>query len=107
MEQGIDFIKLVCRGDDKDTADEDIDAETDTRKKISHCAQEGDDTEKHKENDVQNSKREAMAEGSVGGKIYWNYFKAGDSLCQISFLVAAFLVNQLIISGTDYWLSIW
>ncbi len=61
-----------------------------------------------KENsDVQNSKRENMDEGSVNWKTYWEYFKAGDSLCQVSFLIAAFLINQILISSTDYWLSIW
>lgn len=48
-----------------------------------------------------------MAEGCVSAKTYWAYFKAGDSFCGISFLATAFLVNQILISSTDYWLSIW
>jgi len=48
-----------------------------------------------------------MVEGSVKAKTYWEYFKAGDSMCYISLLVSAFLTNQTIIVCNDYWLSQW
>lgn len=59
------------------------------------------------EGSVQNPNREAMAEGAVSAKTYWQYFKAGESLCSVSFLASAFIVNQILISSTDYWLSLW
>ncbi|OXA62200.1 Multidrug resistance-associated protein 4 [Folsomia candida] len=108
VEQGIDFIRLLSRDDQEAETNE---VEKKTTKDFDEAEIVGKEckSEKDEENDnnVQASKREVMAEGAVSAKTYWEYFKAGDSLCQISFLISAFLVNQLLISTTDFWLSIW
>jgi hypothetical protein len=50
---------------------------------------------------------EKMAEGSVDSKLYWDYFRSGDSLCAIIWLVMGFLLSQILYSVSEYWLSDW
>lgn len=48
-----------------------------------------------------------MAKGKMSNKVYWGYFLAGGNLCSLSLLVGFFVIGQLAVSGTDYWVTFW
>lgn len=45
--------------------------------------------------------------GSLDTKLYWKYFRAAGSLCQIFFLILILVTAELICIGNDIWLSYW
>ena len=53
------------------------------------------------------AQKEKMAEGSVDGRLYWEYFRSGDSICAIIFLLFGFLASQILYSVSEVWLSTW
>ncbi|CAL8111094.1 unnamed protein product [Orchesella dallaii] len=55
----------------------------------------------------QNLKAEKKATGSVGSKIYLDYFKMGRSPFLLFFAFSVFILCQLSVSAADYFLSIW
>ncbi|ODM90032.1 Multidrug resistance-associated protein 4 [Orchesella cincta] len=55
----------------------------------------------------QNLKTEKKATGSVGFKIYTDYFKMGRSPFLLFFTVVVFILCQLAVSSADFFLSIW
>ncbi|ODN02388.1 Multidrug resistance-associated protein 4 [Orchesella cincta] len=104
LERGVDFVHLLAK-------------ETDKADKKKEAEREAEEAEKPAKKDIKyeetvdcdkpDAKNENMAEGRVTAKTYWGYFKQGDSVLGISFLATAFLLTQVLISLTDYWLSLW
>ncbi|XP_054082256.1 ATP-binding cassette sub-family C member 4 [Zeugodacus cucurbitae] len=50
---------------------------------------------------------EDQAKGGVSGRVWWEYFRAGSSLCGLIFMVCVMLLSQVICSGSDYFVNIW
>uniref|UniRef100_A0A1B0EXV1 Uncharacterized protein n=1 Tax=Phlebotomus papatasi TaxID=29031 RepID=A0A1B0EXV1_PHLPP len=51
--------------------------------------------------------KETQAIGSVSLSVYKSYFKSVDNLCFILFVFVAFILSQIAISGTDYFVAQW
>lgn len=50
---------------------------------------------------------EDQAKGGVSGRVWWEYFHAGSSLCGLIFLTLILLLSQMVCSGSDYFVNIW
>jgi len=61
-----------------------------------------DDGEKDKEEE-----EEEQGVGSLGLKIYWKYFDSGNSRFQLFIYFLAFLISQVFITLTEWWLALW
>lgn len=51
--------------------------------------------------------QELVAKGNIKNSLYWKYFRANGSRILLILLVLLYVITQLIISGSDYWLSYW
>jgi len=51
--------------------------------------------------------QELRRHGSVGWKLFWTYFKAGNSYCSLSLVMFLVLFTQILQNGSDIWLKIW
>lgn len=108
LERGVDFVHLLAK---------ETDQEEEKKKKEASEAEETEESDKPKKEtkkfeetkdcDKPDAKKENMAEGRVTAKTYWSYFKAGDSVFGISFLITGFLLTQILVCCNDYWLSLW
>nr|XP_014085546.1 multidrug resistance-associated protein 4 [Bactrocera oleae]XP_014085548.1 multidrug resistance-associated protein 4 [Bactrocera oleae]XP_036229160.1 multidrug resistance-associated protein 4 [Bactrocera oleae]XP_036229161.1 multidrug resistance-associated protein 4 [Bactrocera oleae] len=50
---------------------------------------------------------EDQAKGGVSGRVWWEYFRAGCSVCGLIFMTCVMLLSQVICSGSDYFVNIW
>ncbi|XP_036327746.1 multidrug resistance-associated protein 4-like isoform X1 [Rhagoletis pomonella] len=50
---------------------------------------------------------EDQAKGGVSGRVWWEYFHAGSSLCGLIFMTIVMLMSQVVCSGSDYFVNIW
>ncbi|CAL8110800.1 unnamed protein product [Orchesella dallaii] len=50
---------------------------------------------------------EDSGKGSLGFKIYWKYFNAGKSNCQLFCYLAIFVIAQIFTTLIEYWLAKW
>ncbi|XP_046597102.1 ATP-binding cassette sub-family C member 4 isoform X2 [Neodiprion lecontei] len=50
---------------------------------------------------------EKVATGIISTGIYKSYFLAGGNICSLIFLVIIFIIAQVMISASDYWLTYW
>jgi hypothetical protein len=50
---------------------------------------------------------EEMAVGSVTAGVYLDYFRSGDSILGIVFLIFGFVLTQVLLSISEIWLSMW
>ena len=57
--------------------------------------------------DGDEDREETMASGSVGSRVYWEYFRSGASVFFILFVAAVSTASQVTFNYTDYWLSGW
>lgn len=55
----------------------------------------------------QEDREETMAIGSVGSKVYWEYFRSGASIYFLFFVLLITAASQTVYNYTDYWLSEW
>lgn len=52
-------------------------------------------------------REETMAIGSVGCKVYWQYFRSGASFFYLAAVTIITTASQLVYNYNDYWLSLW
>lgn len=52
-------------------------------------------------------REETMAIGSVGSKVYWQYFRSGASFIYLAAVIVITTASQLVYNYNDYWLSLW
>jgi len=45
--------------------------------------------------------------GSVAGKVYGNYFRAGGNWCIIFIITMLYILSQIAASGGDYFIARW
>lgn len=50
---------------------------------------------------------EASSKGKVKGSLFVNYFKSAKRPCTMIFLLASFLLTQILASVADIWISYW
>ena len=50
---------------------------------------------------------EMMAIGSVGARVYWEYFRSGTSFLYLTVVIVVTSASQLVYNYNDYWLSQW
>ncbi|XP_049304933.1 ATP-binding cassette sub-family C member 4 isoform X1 [Bactrocera dorsalis] len=50
---------------------------------------------------------EDQAKGGVSGRVWWEYFRAGSSVCGLVFMTCVMLLSQVVCSGSDYFVNIW
>lgn len=50
---------------------------------------------------------EASSRGKVKGSLFVNYFKSAKRPCTMVFLLASFLLTQILASVADIWISYW
>ncbi|XP_049304937.1 ATP-binding cassette sub-family C member 4 isoform X3 [Bactrocera dorsalis] len=50
---------------------------------------------------------EDQAKGVVSGRVWWEYFRAGSSVCGLVFMTCVMLLSQVVCSGSDYFVNIW
>ncbi|XP_059610916.1 ATP-binding cassette sub-family C member 4-like [Phlebotomus argentipes] len=62
---------------------------------------------KGQDDSVVEEEKETQAIGSVSLSVYKAYFKTVDSFCLILFVFAVFVLTQVAISGTDYFVAQW
>ncbi len=48
-----------------------------------------------------------LTDGTVGFKTYWAYMRSGDSAFGLAAVIFLYALGQIIITGTDFWLSVW
>ena len=63
-------------------------------------------SDKNKDKDPKLSE-EFSANGKLAFSLYSKYFKAGTSYVIILVIMLFFVINQICISGFDYWLAFW
>lgn len=51
--------------------------------------------------------QELVAKGNIKNSLYWKYFRANGSLSLLVFIFFLYIITQLIMSGSDYWLAFW
>lgn len=52
-------------------------------------------------------REEMMALGSVGGRVYWEYFRSGASFFYLAAVIVVTSASQVAYNYNDYWLSLW
>ena len=52
-------------------------------------------------------REETMAVGSVGSKVYWQYFRSGASFYYLAAVILVTSASQVVYNYNDYWLSLW
>lgn len=52
-------------------------------------------------------REETMAFGSVGSKVYWQYFRSGASFFYLAAVIIVTSASQVVYNYNDYWLSLW
>lgn len=65
------------------------------------------DSEEFTEVEGKNDREETMAYGSVGSKVYWQYFRSGASFFYLAAVIVVTSASQLVYNYNDYWLSLW
>ncbi|RZB40188.1 ABC tran and/or MMR HSR1 domain containing protein, partial [Asbolus verrucosus] len=91
-----DFIKLLDEEDDSETEEEVI--LVGTRKRKSTLKE----TDK-----LPIEIKEHRSVGTVSKKVYLNYFRTGGNYLLPSFVLIAFILTQIAVSGVDYFLAFW
>ncbi|CAL8104328.1 unnamed protein product [Orchesella dallaii] len=100
VDAGVDFVNLMT-GDDEEGAARKISVITEPEK------------EKKKDIDLarlaesKHMHEEKKASGSLGSGIYWEYLKTADSPIYFTIVLIFFILCQIALSGSDYWLSVW
>lgn len=51
--------------------------------------------------------QELVAKGNVSKSLYWKYFRASGSYCLLFIVLITYIISQLLISGSDYWVAFW
>ncbi|CAL8104322.1 unnamed protein product [Orchesella dallaii] len=97
---GVDFVNLMSGDDGEDGG----------TRKVSIVELE---KEKHLNVDEarlaesKNMHEEKKAIGALGSGIYWEYLKTADSPIYFIIVATFFILCQIALSGSDYWLSYW
>ncbi|XP_062563100.1 probable multidrug resistance-associated protein lethal(2)03659 [Armigeres subalbatus] len=114
MQKGIDLVKVVESEDsDIDKIDNDAylsrqnscDSVVSSRSSISDLQNE--QTKEHYEKQKMEQAFEKSSEDSTGGSLFLNYSKGAGSLIIATSLILLFVLTQLIVSFSDYWISFW
>ncbi|XP_044266058.1 probable multidrug resistance-associated protein lethal(2)03659 isoform X2 [Tribolium madens] len=97
---GLDFAKLLEQFH--------IEEEEEKDKKKAKSRQNSECTvEKEEENEEPSIEKEQMKSGSIKGKLYLEYLRAGGGKIMITLLALAFLIGQFIANAGDYYVSYW
>ncbi|XP_023246593.1 multidrug resistance-associated protein 4-like [Copidosoma floridanum] len=59
------------------------------------------------ENEESSAAEELLAKGKMKKTVYWKYFKACGSYTLLLSTLVCFVLAQVLISGSDYWLAYW
>lgn len=71
------------------------------------CQSIADNEERSDEKNEVIKELEASSRGKISGSILLNYFKSANHSCTLAFLVASFLLTQILVSVADIWISYW
>lgn len=116
LNEGVDLDKLLEEGSEKDTGIRDGTSSYKSRKRSNSVASSqsidsrdiDDISEAKAENEpevAQPENVEQMSKGKVKGSVAVNYIKAGSNYFVIAFLLMLFIVTQVVVSFSDYWVS--
>jgi ABC transporter transmembrane region len=50
---------------------------------------------------------ECTVSGAVSGSTYWKYLRSGSSCVSIMRFVISCLITELLLAGSDYWITVW
>ncbi|XP_046623147.1 ATP-binding cassette subfamily C member 4-like isoform X4 [Neodiprion virginianus] len=104
---------LACQKSEKSDEDKEVEecdeVDTESNKATPVGMNGGDRMTKNCEN-IQDSRdvtEEKVERGVVSRQLIWKYFSAGGNLSSLIFITTIFIIGQLAISVTDYWVSYW
>ncbi|KAJ8954554.1 hypothetical protein NQ318_000788 [Aromia moschata] len=63
--------------------------------------------ENDEEKGTPTQEKEERGSGTIAGRVYKSYLRAGGNWCKTAALVVAFIISQITASSTDYFVSIW
>ncbi|XP_033208086.1 probable multidrug resistance-associated protein lethal(2)03659 [Belonocnema kinseyi] len=96
---GLDFLSVLQATEETEEKEED---EKDVKSLMSE-AELGDVTSDHEREEV----AEHRTTGKISSQVYWSYFKAVGSLSFVLLMLGLSIVQQIIASSGDYFVSYW
>ncbi|CAG0881126.1 unnamed protein product, partial [Darwinula stevensoni] len=116
LKSGVDFTKLMAKREISQQLKEELSSTRRTRTYTNEslqsldsqtCMEEGPPTKLGEKDTTPTLAEEMRSRGSLSGRIYWNYLKAGAGWFLRLLLIASFILTQTAFSGSDWWLSYW
>ncbi|EFN85517.1 Probable multidrug resistance-associated protein lethal(2)03659 [Harpegnathos saltator] len=101
---GLDFMKLLKTIDAEDEKTQARKPQMTQRQMSTHEISTSDDANLA---DSPVEMREAMAKGRMSSRVFFAYFKANKKPFMSVLMLLIFLVNQIISSGSDYFIAFW
>uniref|UniRef100_A0A1Y1KQ04 Multidrug resistance-associated protein lethal(2)03659 n=1 Tax=Photinus pyralis TaxID=7054 RepID=A0A1Y1KQ04_PHOPY len=99
VSQNVDFDKILCNGEGEMLAECEINPlRTRTARTESLVS---------KPVDVSNTTNEQATTGVITSSVYKTYFSAGSHWSTLCFMIALFVIAQVLASGSDYFIAYW